>query len=73
MACLCDHTMQQISNGMPVYWCPRCGTIKSSFGVPEYTSPSIVERAHAFMKYAMVDESDPFVKSIARSLAECIV
>jgi hypothetical protein len=39
---------------------------------PEFEAPSIVDRVHAFMKYAKVDGSDPFVESIYRSLVECV-
>lgn len=70
MACqTCDHTMQGISR---VFWCPRCGTIKMPGSAPEFEAPSIVDRVHAFMKYAKVDGSDPFVESIYRSLVECV-
>ena len=48
MACeTCDHTMQKVNDGMPkVFWCPRCGTIKSEGSVPEFEKPIIVERAN---------------------------
>jgi hypothetical protein len=40
----CDHTMQRVNEGTnpKVFWCPRCGTIKSEPGVPEFESPRIV-------------------------------
>jgi hypothetical protein len=45
MACLCDHTMQKVNNGNPsVFWCPRCGTIKTEGCVPEFEAPTIVKR-----------------------------
>lgn len=41
MACkTCDHTMQNVNNGQPpVFWCPRCGTLKSKGMVPEFQAP----------------------------------
>ena len=43
MACNnCDHTMQNTgeNGGRQVYWCPRCGTLKTQGGVPEYETPT---------------------------------
>ena len=50
MACTsCDHTMQQVNNGYPsVFWCQRCGTIKSQGEVPEFTEPTVLERSREF-------------------------
>lgn len=48
MACPnCDHTMQNLGvNGQKVWWCPRCGTVKSedrhgfvTISHPKYTAP----------------------------------
>jgi anaerobic ribonucleoside-triphosphate reductase len=34
MACeTCSHTMQSLADG--VYWCPRCGSIKTGVGLYE--------------------------------------
>ena len=47
MACkTCDHTMQRVNDGNnpPVYWCPRCGSIKSLGCGPEYVAPVLVAR-----------------------------
>ena len=45
MACLCDHTMQKVNDGNPkVFWCPRCGTLKTEGCVPEFEAPAIVKR-----------------------------
>ena len=51
MACkTCDHTMQRVNNGEPpVFWCPRCGTLKTKdmvHGAPEtIEEPMLVDRA----------------------------
>lgn len=49
MACFaCDHTMQRVNAGQPrVFWCPRCGTLKTEGMVPEFQPPKLVGRAHA--------------------------
>ncbi len=47
MACpVCDHTMQKISDGPRVFWCPRCGSLRTLRGenVDDET-PSLVWRA----------------------------
>lgn len=51
MACkTCDHTMQRVNDGTPfVYWCPRCGTLKTEAGHPEFEEPKIVKRAYDYM------------------------
>jgi len=42
----CDHTMQRVNEGIKpkVFWCPRCGTLKSEDCVPEFAKPKTVER-----------------------------
>lgn len=36
----CGVTIQKVNDGIPrVWWCPRCGTIKSEGGVPEHEAP----------------------------------
>ncbi len=50
MSCqTCDHTMQKVNDGAPrVFWCPRCGTIKTEFcdnvGDAQFNEPRIVQR-----------------------------
>jgi len=42
MACpTCDHTLQNINAKPPIFWCPRCGTIKDGDSSEE---PTIVKR-----------------------------
>lgn len=39
----CNRTMQRVNVGDPdVYWCPTCGTIRSSGMVPEFAVPKLV-------------------------------
>lgn len=47
MSCItCDHTMQRVNGGNPpVFWCPRCGTIKTGGGVPEFEAPTLIKRS----------------------------
>ncbi len=54
MACpTCDHTMHSINAAdtkaaFPIFWCPRCGTVKIS---EEHNyPPMLVERCRAFEK-----------------------
>ena len=49
MACeTCDHTMQRVNGGEPkVFWCPRCGTLKTEGVVLEFELPKVVGRSHA--------------------------
>ncbi len=49
MSCAtCDHTVQQISDG--VFWCPRCGTIKCHIVEGRYNDepPMLVLRCRQF-------------------------
>lgn len=48
MACpTCDHTMEKISDGNGgVFWCRRCGTIKSN--VTFVDRPMLVDRCRKF-------------------------
>lgn len=47
MACpTCDHTMQKCTDN--VYWCPRCGTLKSTLGYTVHEQPALVERCREF-------------------------
>jgi len=53
MSCpTCDATMQRVNEGVnpKVWWCPRCGSIKSEPGVPECETPKIVERAKSLCR-----------------------
>jgi hypothetical protein len=46
----CDHTLQHVNNGEPrVFWCPRCGTLKTEHGVPEYEVPKLIQRIDVFL------------------------
>ena len=64
MSCpTCDHTMQlfaQESNGLRVYWCPRCGTIRNVAlsGHTNDNTPKLVERCRRLNK--VVQEGGPF-------------
>ena len=43
MACpTCDHTMHNVgeNGGRTVFWCPRCGGLKTRGAVPEFESPT---------------------------------
>ncbi len=43
MACpTCDHTMQNVGDngGRTVFWCPRCGGLKTRSAVPEFEPPT---------------------------------
>ena len=73
MACqTCDHTMQRLpGRDIPVFWCPRCGTIKLEGRTPEFEAPKVVARARglceaveAFPAMSLVDP--------ARTLRECL-
>ena len=42
----CDHTMQRVNNGEPrVFWCPRCGTLKTDGAVPVFEAPRLAAGA----------------------------
>lgn len=50
MSCpTCDHTLHEMgcrTTGMPFFWCPRCGTMKTCDGV--IVKPSIVDSCREF-------------------------
>jgi len=53
MACpTCDHTMQSIGHaeGRSHYWCPRCGTLRSTAegGFDTDEAPKLVERCRKY-------------------------
>lgn len=47
MACeICTHTMRRVTPGPPaVFWCPRCGTLKTERLIPTFEAPMIVQQA----------------------------
>ena len=46
MSCpTCDHTMESVCDG--VFWCPRCGTLKSAL-LRIGQTPKLVERCRKF-------------------------
>jgi hypothetical protein len=61
MACpTCDHTMQNIGvchppyEKVPVFWCPRCGTLKANVVTGEDEVPKLVGRVAEFASYFTV-------------------
>ena len=52
MACpTCNHTMQSVGEielGWRIYWCQRCGTLKTKGAIPEHEAPMLVERVRRF-------------------------
>lgn len=54
----CDHTMQSfgvlVENGARIYWCPRCGTVKTDFGEDdkrnETDTPRLPFRVREFIR-----------------------
>lgn len=65
MACLtCDHTMHLVcgnitqmpgGNDMRVFWCPRCGTLKTIDGI---SKPMLVTRVTKFVELLEPDKAD---------------
>ena len=53
MACpTCDHTMHHVATAGkkdPLFWCPRCGTIKSEAKIKPFEAPMLVARAKALV------------------------
>ncbi len=73
MACeTCDHTMQRVNGGKPsVFWCPRCGTLKTERIIPgerSFEAPKIVERTRSLCEVANVDA----LAFLIRAVSECI-
>lgn len=79
MACkTCGHTMQRVNNGEPiVFWCPRCGTIKTEKAVPEFDRPKIIQRASSVCSgvFALIQEhrlaDTSTIDARVRDLKEC--
>lgn len=78
MACeTCDHTMQRVNIGEPhVFWCPRCGTIKTEGTVSGKTvilfeAPKLVGRAYALC--AMLRGSQKHTSYVMPSLDNDLV
>jgi hypothetical protein len=56
----CGVTIQKVNDGIPrVWWCPRCGTIKSEGGVPEHEAPSFIRSALMALARYNPPRSDP--------------
>lgn len=58
MACpTCDHTMHRIGvcrppyESVPVFWCPRCGTLKANVVTEKDEVPYLVGRVAEFASY----------------------
>ena len=52
MACpTCDHTVHKVGvmpephSRCPLFWCPRCGTLKANIVIQEHERPKLVSRA----------------------------
>lgn len=73
MACeTCDHTMQLVTGGdPPVFWCPRCGTLKIKGGVPEFEAPMVIGRARVLC-VAVEAFPERNLDVPARTLRECL-
>jgi hypothetical protein len=62
--------MQRVNNGEPpVFWCPRCGTLKMTGGVPEFEEPKLVDRA---TRLCAMCEGDPLTESLLAAVAESV-
>ena len=73
MACLCDHTMQKVNDGIPtVFWCPRCGTLKTEGCVPEFESPMIVKRVKVLVEIMVGNEEPIDAPPAVIALIECL-
>jgi len=56
MSCpTCDHTMEKVGDmatpydGVPLFWCPRCGTLKAN----------VIRENHLVPKLVLIPPSDP--------------
>ena len=64
MACpTCDHTMQNIDDA--VYWCPRCGTVRTIRGAGIKEVPKLVERVVEFCG-TLTDEDQRIINNLER-------
>lgn len=80
MSCpTCEHTMHCVANNPPkpgVFWCPRCGTLKTPGDVPDFERPMIVKRANAVMPHDCtqigIPLSEPEIRKRYGALAECL-
>ncbi len=64
MQLLCDYSR--------VFWCPRCGTIKTP-GEPKFTEPKIVQCAFTLCEAALGTIDNPQALEIAeRNVRECV-
>jgi hypothetical protein len=70
MACpKCDHTMQNIGcnhapyHDVPVFWCPRCGTLKASIVTQQDEVPKLVSRVVEFCSQ-LGDDDDTVIHMI---------
>ena len=65
MSCqTCDHTMQCIFADLPrIFWCPRCGSIKSDMGTHE--EPKLIERVIEFAGH-LTDEHQDLIDTFER-------
>ncbi len=63
MACpVCEHTMHNVGvmpepyTKVPLFWCPRCGTLKGNVVTEENESPSIVRWACSLLEDVSIPE-----------------
>ena len=59
MACqTCDHTMYNVGvmhepyTAVPLFWCPRCGTLKANVVTEKDEIPKLIARVREFVELA---------------------
>ncbi len=54
MSCpTCSHTMQAVTTGpVPIFWCPRCGTLKGFGNQP----PTLVDSCRNFEEDSLTED-----------------
>ena len=72
MACqTCGHTVHKVGvmpepyTGVPLFWCPRCGTLKANVITEQHEPPKLVERV---IKFAgnLTDEDNDLIHEFER-------
>lgn len=69
MACqTCDHTVHKVGvmcepyNDVPLFWCPRCGTLKANVVIQEGEAPSLIGKVIEFAGKLTEEHEDLIVE-----------
>lgn len=81
MACkVCDHTMHKIAQTPAVWWCPRCGTLKSQARylieseqlTDVWDEPKLVDRATKLVQAVGETDREDVLEPLMKAVDESV-